>query len=51
MINAHLHIWSSVWDDEYKKMIESTNQTNIDIEPTKKPTTIMVDNKPKRGKK
>ena len=49
MINNHLHIWDSVWSDEYKKMKDdeqkSSNETNVST------TDIMVGKTNKRGKK
>lgn len=49
MINSHLHIWDSVWSDEFNKMKESEIKTTA-VSNTS--TTIMVDNKSKkRGKK
>lgn len=48
MLNQHLHIWDSVWDDEFKKMKESEAKNTVVSNIS---TNIMVDNKSKRGKK
>ena len=52
MLNSHLHIWDSVWSDEFNKMIESQDKSsnssvcNIETKPD-----IMVRKTNKRGKK
>lgn len=48
MINNHLHIWDSVWYDEYNKMKEQ--ELTMIKENNKSDTTIMVGKTNKRGK-
>lgn len=44
MINAHLHIMDAVWEDEYKRMIES-EQAKATDKPINDSVNITVDKK------
>lgn len=52
MLNSHLHIWDSVWSDEYNKMIGSQiKSSNTDILNSEIKQDIMVRKTNKRGNK
>lgn len=49
MINSHLHIWDSVWADEYNSHLKQSESNNKENDKSK--STIIVDNNNKSNKR